>query len=52
MLMDNSFSGNKYNYSGINRFTRDIHNYYENSHFRIRVGREIMDEIYQDRQRN
>ena len=41
-----------YNYSGINRFTRDIHNYYENSHFRIRVGREIMNEIYQDRQRN
>jgi hypothetical protein len=35
-----------YNYSGINRFTRDIQNYYENSHFRMRVGREIMDEIY------
>ena len=38
-----------YDYSGINRFTRDIHNYYENSHFRIRVGREIMDEIYSSR---
>jgi hypothetical protein len=35
-----------FDYSGINRFTRDIHNYYENSHFRFRVGREIMDEIY------
>ena len=35
-----------HDYSGINRFTRDLHNYYENSHFRIRVGREIMDEIY------
>ena len=35
-----------HDYSGINQFTRDPHNYYENSHFRFRVGREIMDEIY------
>jgi hypothetical protein len=38
-----------YDFSGINRFTRDIHNYYENSHFRIRVGKEIMDNIYAGR---
>ena len=35
-----------YDYSGINRFTRDMHNYYENSHFRTRVGKEILREIY------
>lgn len=35
-----------YDYSGINRFTRDLHNYYETSHYRPRVGREIMREIY------
>ncbi len=35
-----------HDYSGINRFTRDVTNYYENAHYRFRVGREIMDEIY------
>jgi hypothetical protein len=35
-----------YDYSGINRFTRDIHNYYEDSHYRPLVARQILAEIY------
>jgi hypothetical protein len=37
---------NVYDYSGINDITRDIHNYYETSHFRPHVARRIMAEIY------
>jgi hypothetical protein len=37
---------NVYDYAGINKYTRDIHNYYESSHFRPFVGRLILDEIY------
>ncbi len=35
-----------YDYSGINRFTQDKHNYYENSHYRPVVARQILAEIY------
>jgi len=37
---------NVYDYSGINDFTRDFHNYYEPSHFRPTVARGIMEEVY------
>ncbi len=37
---------NIYDYSGVNRFTSDIHNYYDLYHFRVRVAREIMKEIH------
>ncbi len=35
-----------YDYSGINDFTRDFHNYYETSHFRPPIARRIMAEVY------
>ena len=38
-----------YDYSGINRFTEDYHNYYENAHYRPNVTNEILKEIYQGR---
>jgi hypothetical protein len=38
-----------FDYSGVNRFTADIHNYYEASHYRICVGQKIMEEAYQRR---
>ncbi len=38
--------GNVFDYSGSNRFTTDYHNYYESSHYRPCVAREIMSEIY------
>ncbi len=37
---------NVYDYSGINYYTRDIHNFYENSHFRPIAAKRILDEIY------
>src|SRR5579862_957076 len=33
-------------FSGINDYTRDIHNYYEESHFRPSVGRSILECVY------
>ena len=39
-------SSRVFDYSGNNCFTRDVHNYYDGSHFRPRVGREIMGQIY------
>lgn len=35
-----------YNFSGVNRWTTDYHNYYEVSHYRPHVASEIMDSIY------
>jgi len=37
---------NIYNFSGKNKFTEPIHNYYESSHYRPHVAHEIMDIIY------
>ena len=37
---------NVYDFSGINRITSDYKNYYENSHYRPHVAKEIMDTIY------
>ena len=36
-----------YNYSGVNKFTIPIGNYYETSHFRPRVASEILKEVYE-----
>lgn len=35
-----------FDFSGINKFTQSKYNYYENSHYRSTVAREIMDIIY------
>lgn len=35
-----------FDFSGINRITGDVHNYYESSHYRVNVANEIMAEIY------
>lgn len=37
---------NVFDYSGINKYTRDYTNYYESSHYRPHVAREILDEVY------
>lgn len=37
---------NVHNYSGINTYTSDIQNYYETSHYRRRVGKAILEEVY------
>ena len=35
-----------HDYSGQNKFTKDFHNYFEPSHYRPRVGAEIMSRVY------
>lgn len=46
-ILDSIFgSENVYDYSGINEYTRDTLNYYENSHYRPKVAAAIMNEIY------
>jgi hypothetical protein len=35
-----------FDFSGINKFTQSKYNYYENSHYRSTVAREIMDSVY------
>ena len=37
---------NVFDFSGINEFTQDYHNYYETSHYRPLVADKIMDSIY------
>ena len=41
---------NVFDFSGINRFTKDYTNYYESSHYRPHIAREIMKLIYHDEQ--
>ena len=36
-----------FDYSGVNEFTTDFHNYYEESHYRPQVAREILKRIYE-----
>lgn len=46
-ILDSIFgSENVHDYSGINKYTSDTLNYYENSHYRPRVATAIMNEIY------
>ncbi len=40
---------NVYDFSGVNHWTKDFHNYYEPSHYLPRVAAEIMDSIYTSR---
>ena len=40
---------NIYNFSGKNKFTDPIHNFYENSHYKPFVANEIIDIIYKDK---
>lgn len=37
---------NVFDFSGVNKYTNDYHNYYEASHYRSSVAAEIMDSIY------
>ncbi len=41
-------SNNVYDFSGINKYTSDIGNFYESSHFRPAVAKEIMKEVYKN----
>lgn len=38
-----------YDYSGVNEITSDYHNYYEHSHYRARVAKKILNEIYSNK---
>jgi hypothetical protein len=38
-----------HDFSGANEFTSDVHNYYETSHYRPRVARAILEQLYQRR---
>ncbi len=40
---------NIYDFSGVNKWNKDFHNYYEQSHYRSVVSAEIMDIIYSDK---
>lgn len=39
-------SKNVYDFSGVNKYTSDYHNYYEDSHYRREVASDIMNYIY------
>ena len=39
-------SGAMYDFTGVNQYTNSISHYYEKSHYRIGIGKAIMDEIY------
>lgn len=43
---------NIYNFSGINKFTDDPSNFYESSHFRYKIGNQILDSIYLSHKRS
>ncbi len=50
-VLQNIFgSENVFDFSGINTITADMHNYYEGSHYRPHVARQIMDSIYHNKQ--
>jgi hypothetical protein len=36
-----------FDFSGVNEFTTDFRNYYEESHYRPQVAREILKRIYE-----
>lgn len=39
--------GNVFDFTGINQYTDDIHNYYEKGHYRPMLGARILERIYQ-----
>ena len=47
-LFDIFGKANVFNFSGINHWTTDYHNYYEPSHYTPAVAAEIMDSIYRE----
>lgn len=42
------FGDNVFDFSGINTFTNDYKNYYESSHYRPHIAREIMEIVYDE----
>lgn len=40
-------TGNVFDFSGINEYTEDIHNYYEQGHYRPILGAQLMEKIYE-----
>ena len=39
---------NVYDFTGINEFTKDYHNYYESGHYRPLLGNKLLERIYKD----
>ena len=39
---------NVYDFSGINEFTKDYHNYYEAGHYRPLLGNKLLERVYKD----
>lgn len=42
-------ANNVFDFSGVNKYTSDFHNYYEHSHYRSGTAKKIMKEIYSNR---
>lgn len=38
---------NVFDFTGINEYTEDIHNYYEPGHYRPALGKRLMEKIYE-----
>ncbi|MGZ3861841.1 MAG: hypothetical protein ACXVPN_07685 [Bacteroidia bacterium] len=51
-LLKKIFGENLFDFSGENEFTKNIHNYYEKSHYRPNVGDSILNYIYQCKAQN
>lgn len=45
-LLTDFFGNNVYDYSGVNKYTNSVYNYYEDEHYRPHVANEIMRTIY------
>jgi len=45
-ILQNAFGDHLYDFSGKNKITDNVSNYYENSHYRPKVGDSIMNYIY------
>ena len=46
-ILDSIFGGeNVFDYSGINAYTKDTLNYYESSHYRPQLAKQVMREVY------
>jgi hypothetical protein len=48
-LLESLFTGHIYDFSGKNKFTDNVTNYYESAHFRPIVGDSILSNIYEDK---
>ena len=47
LSLQNTFgTSNVFDFSGLNKYTNDFHNYYENSHYRPTVGSKILKRVY------